>query len=274
MLTAAVLGETSMVEVAAVHHPPVPHRDPEMEAFETPEIIFTLTDRWMIRSGGREEEVHPGRVVLGNRGQTYRCRHFDEIPGDRNIAIAFRGAPGGLEELTGRAGPLFGALSIPLTPGLRAALASLLRESRERRPGHLLLIESLSMAILVEAVRTAGGESGREPPRSLTAEAVEHARRFIESHFAEELDLSTIAGAAGLSPFHFSRLFRLQTGRSPYQYLLQTRLEQAAFLLRESSLSVTEVAMQVGLSDPAHFARLFRRRTGQAPAAFRRAHRS
>lgn len=106
---------------------------------------------------------------------------------------------------------------------------------------------------------------GRRSP----AEALEQARCFIEEHFSEDLDLATIAGVAGLSPFHFCRLFREFTGRSPHQYLLRTRLERAAQLLRETDLRVTEIAMSVGFQDVTHFSRAFRRHTGSLPGSYR-----
>jgi AraC family transcriptional regulator len=79
-----------------------------------------------------------------------------------------------------------------------------------------------------------------------------------------------MAGAAGLSPNHFSKLFKRSTGLSSHQYVIRQRIEKAKALLAGTNLSVAVVAQACGFSDQAHLTRHFRRLVGATPARFRR----
>lgn len=81
-------------------------------------------------------------------------------------------------------------------------------------------------------------------------ERIEKAIRFIEQHAGEQPSLEAIAAQAGLSPFHFQRLFRRWAGISPKRFLQFVTVEHAKKLLAESS-SVMDTAYEVGLSGPA-----------------------
>jgi AraC family transcriptional regulator len=95
--------------------------------------------------------------------------------------------------------------------------------------------------------------------------AIEQMRAGLERNFS----LATLAAGAGMSDFHFSRLFRRATGQSPSQYFIQMRMDKARELLLESNLSVIEVALEVGYSSPSHFSQVFRRHTGATPREYR-----
>ena len=77
-----------------------------------------------------------------------------------------------------------------------------------------------------------------------------------------------MAEAAGVSPFHFVRLFRRHFGLTPYQYVIRARLRHAILLLRETSMPVTDIAYEVGFGDLSNFVRTFRHHVGCTPGAF------
>jgi len=79
------------------------------------------------------------------------------------------------------------------------------------------------------------------------------------------------AELAGRSPFHFSRVFKQATGMTPIQFLTRERMLQAQQLIRETSRSLIEIALEVGYTSPSHFAQVFRRTVGMAPTQFRNA---
>lgn len=91
----------------------------------------------------------------------------------------------------------------------------------------------------------------------------------VESDFAGPLALSDLASEAGLSPFHFLRVFRRFTGTTPHQYLLETRLRHAARMLLDSARPVTEIAYESGFADLSNFVRTFHRSIGASPREFR-----
>ncbi|WP_134772433.1 helix-turn-helix domain-containing protein [Ornithinimicrobium flavum] len=94
------------------------------------------------------------------------------------------------------------------------------------------------------------------------------ARDHIDRHFREPVDLATLAGIAGLSKYHFLRLFSRTYGRTPGVYLSERRVERAQDLLRATNLTVTEVCHAVGFSSLGSFSSRFRQVTGESPSQF------
>lgn len=91
---------------------------------------------------------------------------------------------------------------------------------------------------------------------------------FARAHFAEPLTVNDLAEQVALSPSAFSGLFREVTGRSPYQFLKELRLDRARELLVDGHLSVTGVSRKVGYTSVSHFIKEFRNRFGTTPRAY------
>lgn len=98
------------------------------------------------------------------------------------------------------------------------------------------------------------------------------AKDLVDARYREPLDVKTLARAARLSPWHFSREFRREFGESPHRYLLTRRLERAAQLLRTTDRQVTDICFLVGLRSIGSFTTSFRRMFGVTPTAYRAAH--
>ncbi len=96
------------------------------------------------------------------------------------------------------------------------------------------------------------------------------ARDHADRHYAEPLDLESLAAVACLSKYHFQRLFASTYGRSPAVYLSERRLERAQDLLRATNLTVTEVCHAVGFTSLGSFSSRFRALVGETPSAFQR----
>jgi YesN/AraC family two-component response regulator len=93
---------------------------------------------------------------------------------------------------------------------------------------------------------------------------------FMRQNFAEAITLSDVAREAGLSRFHFCRLFHHETRVPFHEYLHQLRITQAKALLADRYLRVSEIAYAVGFGDLSHFDRTFRRIVGYSPTQYRR----
>lgn len=100
-------------------------------------------------------------------------------------------------------------------------------------------------------------------------EAVAAALRCIHSRLHQPLTVRDAAAAARLSPAHFSRVFKAQTGYSPYEYILLRRIDEAKHLLTSTGLSVKEVAYQVGYNSEENFIHSFQKKVGVSPGVFR-----
>jgi AraC family transcriptional regulator len=86
----------------------------------------------------------------------------------------------------------------------------------------------------------------------------------------DNLSLADLSSEVGLSPFHFSRMFKRSFGLAPHRYLIRLRVERACELLESTGLSVTEIALDVGYESSQSLARVFGTEMGMSPAAWRR----
>ncbi|MGA2132156.1 MAG: helix-turn-helix transcriptional regulator [Bryobacteraceae bacterium] len=94
-------------------------------------------------------------------------------------------------------------------------------------------------------------------------------RDFLLSCYHQPLTVAAAARVATLSPFHFQRMFKLAFGRTPMQFLQDTRLEAARRLLAHTADDVTTICFAVGFESAGSFSWLFRKRFGVSPRAFR-----
>src|ERR1700751_3162840 len=95
------------------------------------------------------------------------------------------------------------------------------------------------------------------------------ARDLADGRYCEQLDVTELARAAGLSRAHFSREFRRTFGESPHAYLLTRRLERAAAMLRGTDRSVADICFSVGLQSVGSFTTSFTRTFGVSPTVYR-----
>ncbi|HQY90293.1 MAG: AraC family transcriptional regulator [Caldilinea sp.] len=107
--------------------------------------------------------------------------------------------------------------------------------------------------------------------RSSRFHSVESTLTFLRSNLHRPLSLAEMAGQAGLSESHFSRVFKAQTGHAPLDYFILLKMQHASALLAVTDLHVKEVAAAVGYSDPYYFSRLFKQVIGVSPRDYRRA---
>ena len=96
------------------------------------------------------------------------------------------------------------------------------------------------------------------------------ARRYIEEHISDSISLRQLADVAGLSVGHFSSEFKALFGASPIDYVLNLRLQHAAYQLQNLQMSIGQIATRTGFSDAFYFSKQFKRRYGVTPSEYRR----
>ena len=116
---------------------------------------------------------------------------------------------------------------------------------------------------------SAGVAMHRSAGSDLTDQRFRRVMEYMEHHFAEDTSLQTLAREAGISLFHFTRLFKAKLGITPHRHIVQLRMQHAQTLLRCTDLPVSEVALQSGYAHHGHFAAAFKRTAGALPKVYR-----
>jgi AraC family transcriptional regulator len=144
--------------------------------------------------------------------------------------------------------------------------------NRASHPAQDMLIESMAVALCAHLLRSYTNAVGVEErsTASVDVAAVGRAIAYIEDNPDRAISLRELAGAAGLSRFHFSRVFKRHLGLSPARYVERARIEQAKALIVNAEMSLANIAQAVGFADQSHFSRRFRVNEGRTPATFAR----
>ena len=99
--------------------------------------------------------------------------------------------------------------------------------------------------------------------------AAEEIITYINEHFAEEISVSDLAAKAGLSHYYFIRAFKRETGFTPHEYILNTRIATAQYLLKNTKLTIKDICYQTGFSNESIFCSAFKHRSGITPTQYR-----
>lgn len=94
-------------------------------------------------------------------------------------------------------------------------------------------------------------------------------RTVVNSHLYSNFNISELSKLAGMSPSSFKRAFVKEFNDSPRHYILNKRIEKAKLLLKNTNLSLSEIAYDIGFNDSLYFSRIFKKRTGVSPSLFR-----
>jgi AraC family transcriptional regulator len=127
----------------------------------------------------------------------------------------------------------------------------------------------LILRLLAGHSSLAGRGAIRIPKARIGQRALRLIEAYVEAHLGDDIGIGELAALAGMSRFHFSRVFGASTGVTPYQYVLSRRLERARELLRSQTLPLRDVATLTGFADQSHLTRLMKRRYGMTPGALR-----
>lgn len=151
---------------------------------------------------------------------------------------------------------------------IRSAIERLWHLSEEEGLPSRLLAQAAGCEILAELHRL-GGTPVETRRGGLAPWAERRCIDMIRARLAEDISLDEIAAEAGLSPFHFSRMFKQSVGVPPRVFVVRLRIERACELLEKTALPVTEIAQEVGYSSSQVLARVFLKYKRMSPSAYR-----
>ena len=150
---------------------------------------------------------------------------------------------------------------------IQGIFSTLKDELGSNKIGGDLLIDSLKTTLAIQLLRQYCNTKPKLSNYSdgLSRSKLKQITEYIHENLDRDLKIIKLAAIAQISPYHFIRLFRDSTGKTPRQYILRQRIEKAQYLLQHEELSIAEIAAIVGFCDQSHFTRYFKRITGITP---------
>jgi len=243
-----------------------PAEKPFTEVHRSDSVSYVRKGSFGYRTRGQTFELVAGSVLVGHAGDEFMCTHDHHVCGDE--CIAFHLSPEAVETIGDRTS-VWRSGGLPPLPELMV-LGELAQAAAE--DGSDVGLDELGWLFPVRFARVVSGRKQRptEAGSRDRRRAVE-AALWLDAHSHQPVDLDGAAHQAGLSPFHFLRLFAKVVGVTPHQYLVRSRLRNAARLLADDTRSVTDIAFDVGFADLSNFVRTFHRAAGVSPRNFRKA---
>ena len=263
----APLLRTELAAMSRFDHPEAAtHRDPEGEQAGTFGVSFVEKGAFELGVGRARHRLAAGDAFVTWPGLEFRCRHDEEVPRDVCLTVDVSDTLG--YDVAATLGGALARSPVRRASNRLAYLRLLLRDAPE---GGAVFAETIAAEALAEALAPAPRPAARLfRPSQLGwyAARVRAAREKLAVEYAEPHSLRTLARDAGMSPFHFARVFRELSGTPPHAHLRRVRLAHAARRLAEGA-SVTEACYATGFSNLSHFVRSFKRTYGVRPSQYR-----
>jgi AraC-like DNA-binding protein len=240
---------------------------PYVEQHRCHSISYVRKGSFGYQACGRAHELVAGSVLAGFPDIEFVCTH-DHVCGDECLSFFLQPE---LVEAIGGSSDVWRVGATPPLPELMV-FGELAQAATEGRSD--IGLDEIGQIFASRFVEVVSGRA--QKPATATARdrrrAVETAL-WIDAQSHRQIELQDAAAQAGVSPFHFLRLFSSVLGVTPHQYLVRSRLRHAARLLADDERAVTDVAYDVGFADLSNFVRTFHRAAGVSPLKFRQASR-
>jgi AraC-like DNA-binding protein len=234
-------------------------------------VHFIHNGKGVFRNGAAEFALGPGYGFFIAPGRL--CSYQADLTEPWHYSwIAFQGTQA--EEALQSAGITLDHPIFPFHPEPIAKSFRQLSESIMPSPSRELKLVGCLAQLLASLVDNADRAATAAAVPKLRDLYVKGAIDYLNTRYSCSVSMEGLANHVGLERKYLSRIFRMELGCSPRDYLLRLRMEKATSLLIQTDLGVTDIARSVGYDDPLLFSRMFRRVEGQSPTTFRKVARS
>src|SRR5258705_719975 len=266
-MTSTRLLERKSISVSDFRCTAGPGDKPFAEQHSRYSISYVRKGSFGLHCLGKLSELVAGSVLIGHPGDEYICTH-EHVCGDE--CLSFFLAPE-LVQAIGDSGAHWQIGSAPPLPEL-VVLGDVAQSAADGSRD--IGLDEIGQVLASRFVEVVSGKPRKQGPDAARdrRRAVETAL-WIDANSHRPVTLEDAADQAGISPFHFLRLFSDVLGVTPHQYLLRSRLRHAARRLTDDDSPVTDIAYDVGFADLSNFVRTFGRAAGASPLQFRQASR-
>lgn len=140
-------------------------------------------------------------------------------------------------------------------------------EHVNKQSGYKLMMESISTELIIEILRQSRLDFNN---KSSYKNDIKKAIAFLEERYHDNITLDDIAKEVSISRYHLLRIFKSETGKTPFDFLTDIKIQHAKKLLSNTRFNMTEISNLCGFSNASHFSFVFKRKTGLSPREFKK----
>ena len=175
------------------------------------------------------------------------------------------------KKLYGKKDVVFENINYSLSIYFRNIINKLIEEIKFEKKGNQLMFESLNNHIVIELLRNLDNNfnDSKISKYRTDKKSIKNAINYIYSNYNKDFSLEEIAASVNYSPYHFLRIFKKETGQTPFQYLLDVKINKAKEKLYDANRTISQVWYASGFNNRSHFSVIFKTKTGNSPSQFR-----
>ena len=247
-------------------------------------VFYTIDGYGKIKVNGEEREMRRHSLLVINSGVAYRIEapdesveyialNFDYTQSAAHLSVPVK--PESVRSFESRmlidarsfedSDSLSGVLYVEGIDSIEKRLTQLVGEYMQKLIYHEAMCGHLLAECIFDALRFS--QMGNQGAQKVTGDRI---ISFIYDHYSESLTNETVGRALGYHPNYVSFLVKSMTGMPLHRYVLHLRLMNAASLLENTAMSVSEVAARCGFCDAAYFSGYFKKHFGVAPSEYRK----
>ena len=160
---------------------------------------------------------------------------------------------------------------VPLSLYMENLIEMFIYESKQKQACHEFILEHISSVLGAMLLRTLDSNVALQEKllNGVSKRDINRAIDYLHSNINQDFSLADLANLAGLSKYHFMRVFKKETGKTPYHYYIDIKIEKAIELIKTQKYNITEICFMCGFKDHSHFSRIFKSKTGMTPSHFK-----
>jgi len=167
---------------------------------------------------------------------------------------------------------LFRNENYPVSIELYSLIKMFIRESTMDSPEKNIMLQNLghTIALLIfRDIKRDSGLSHLDRPFKAGINKIQKVVEYIKENYQKECTLEELSKVAGISRYYLIRIFKDCMGKTPYDYLLDIRIENAKLLLAKENISITDICHECGFNNMSHFIRMFKKKIGMTPSIYK-----
>lgn len=225
-----------------------------------------------IEIDGKKVLCQKNRIYAINPGEVVICEEQREVSPYTVIFIDKQLIEEACSQISGKSSVIFANKGLISGSSLVSLVNQVINECKTKQIGYEFSLQCLSLLIAVELLR--GFESSISGAASIKVSVGEaymnRSIEYLRENYNIRFSIHDIAHIANLSPYHFIRVFKSLTGKTPFEYLLDIKIEKSLELLKAKKNTITEISLNCGFSSASHFCTAFKKKVGVSPSDFRR----